>query len=54
MSEESEWNWPLIIIFVVMFVIIGISMAIPDGVITTETCTTIGETTRCTITETYK
>lgn len=52
--SESEWNYPLILFFVVFIIIIGISMAIPDGVVTTETCTTIGETTRCVIVETYK
>lgn len=53
--SESEWNWPLIIIFGIFFSVAIAVMIIPvHNVITTEICITIGETTRCTIEETFK
>ena len=53
MMGESEWNWPLIIVFVVLFGGMAIWMSIPEGSIITETCTTIDNITKCVITETY-
>jgi len=50
---ESEWNWPFIILFIILFGGIALMMAIPDGVTTVETCITTDTITRCTTVEKF-
>lgn len=51
---ESEWNWPILIIFGIIIIGMIALMAWPDGNVITETCTTTDNITKCVITESYR